>query len=164
MGATTNINAEGFGSVAFHSFPETMKWDAYSGDYGCSHSGHILASRTYLVDHPDFGWVCFGGNVQENVDGTIVVIPLDTVQRRVYVASMGLSVEFDAGVISSFEYDQAGRNLKINIARVDGESAVVATMLWEDTLGSGVKLVTKGLEEKLGGLAVSLPSVVQFSI
>ena len=31
MGALTNIDLEGFASVAFHSFPSTLKWDPYSG-------------------------------------------------------------------------------------------------------------------------------------
>jgi hypothetical protein len=34
MGALSNIDREGFASAAFHSFPSTLKWDAYSGDYG----------------------------------------------------------------------------------------------------------------------------------
>ncbi|KJX98622.1 hypothetical protein TI39_contig401g00004 [Zymoseptoria brevis] len=164
MGATTNVNAEGFASVAFHSFPDTMKWDAYSGDSGVSYSGHVLASRTFLVDHSDYGWVCFGGNVEESYDGKIHVRPLDTVQRRIYVASMGLAVEFDAGVISSFEYDPATRSVKIDLVRVEGQNGVVATMTWEDTLGSGVKLVTQGLKERLGGLAVAIPGEVEFAI
>ncbi|HQX83464.1 MAG TPA: DUF5695 domain-containing protein, partial [Vicinamibacterales bacterium] len=29
MGALTNIDQEGFASVAFHAFPESLKWDAY---------------------------------------------------------------------------------------------------------------------------------------
>jgi hypothetical protein len=32
MGAISNIDQEGFGSAAFHSFPSTLSWDAYSGD------------------------------------------------------------------------------------------------------------------------------------
>lgn len=163
MGATTNVNSDGFGSVAFHSFPDTMRWDDYSGDYGCSYLGHVLASRTYLVEHPDFGWISFGGNVEE-VDGKVVVTPLDTVQRRIYVASMGLAVEVDAGVIKSFTYDPATKSLTIDFERVEGEGATSARMVWEDTLGTGVKLSTQGLEERLGGLAVALPGSVEFAI
>jgi len=29
QGPLTNIDAEGFGSMAFHSYPDTMRWDAY---------------------------------------------------------------------------------------------------------------------------------------
>lgn len=163
MGATTNINAEGFGSVAFHSFPDTMKWDAYSGDYGCSFLGHVLASRTFLIDHPDFGWTSFGGNAEE-ADGKVVVQPLDTVQRRIYVAPLGLAVDFDAGVISSFSYDPVGKTLTVNLEKAEGESGTNAVMVWEDTIGSGVRLTTQGLEQRLGGSVVPLPGSVQFAM
>lgn len=165
MGAITNINQQGFGSVAFHSFPETMKWDAYSGDYGCSFLGHVLASRTNLVESPDFGWIGFGGEVEENGDGKVIVRPTDMVQRRVYVAAMGLSVEFDAGVIERFVYDPQGRRLRVEVGRVEGEGAVEARMIWEDTLGKGVRIVTtEGLEERGGGFQVGLPGVVEFAM
>lgn len=163
MGAITNINSEGFGSVAFHSIPETMKWDAYSGDYGCSFLGHILASRTYLVESPDFGWIGFGGEVEE-VDGMVIVKPSDMVQRRIYIAAMGLSVELDAGVIERFVYDPEEKGLRVEVGRVEGEDAVSARMVWEDTLGKGVRLVTEGLEERGGGLRVGLPGVVEFAM
>ena len=36
-GTLTNVDQGGFAAAAFHSFPETLAWDAYSGDYGQSH-------------------------------------------------------------------------------------------------------------------------------
>jgi hypothetical protein len=56
MGALTNIDREGFASVAFHSFPSTLKWDGYSGDYGPNFFGHAFNTATYVVNHPEFGW------------------------------------------------------------------------------------------------------------
>ncbi len=53
MGALTNIDREGFASVAFHSFPSTLKWDAYSGDYGPNFFGHALNTATYLITIPN---------------------------------------------------------------------------------------------------------------
>ena len=46
LGALTNIDQAGFASVAFHSFPSTLKWDAYSGDYGPNFFGHALNTAT----------------------------------------------------------------------------------------------------------------------
>ncbi|HEY0074853.1 MAG TPA: DUF5695 domain-containing protein, partial [Abditibacteriaceae bacterium] len=40
MGALTNIDQEGFASAAFHSFPGSLKWDPYSGDYAQNFFGH----------------------------------------------------------------------------------------------------------------------------
>ena len=45
MGALTNIDQEGFASAAFHSFPSTLKWDGYSGDYGPNFFGHAFKSN-----------------------------------------------------------------------------------------------------------------------
>src|SRR3546814_15206072 len=64
MGGITNIDQEGFSSAAFHAWPDMMKWDPYSGDYGMGFYGHAIASATYVVDHPTFGWLGFGGDVK----------------------------------------------------------------------------------------------------
>ena len=61
MGSLSNLGQDGFPSMAFHSFPDTMKWDAISGDYGLNFFGHAYNAATYLVNHPDFGWQSFGG-------------------------------------------------------------------------------------------------------
>jgi len=51
-------------------------------------------TATYVIDHPEFGWLSFGGNTR--VDGTWVKVqPLDSFRMRVYVAPRGLVV--DAG-------------------------------------------------------------------
>ena len=68
MGALTNIDQEGFASVAFHSFPQRLRWDAYTGDYGPNFLGHALNTGTYVVNHPEFGWQAFGGNVSTSGD------------------------------------------------------------------------------------------------
>jgi hypothetical protein len=100
MGALTNIDQEGFGSVAFHSFPSALKWDAYSGDYGPNFFGHAFNTATYIVNHPEFGWLAFGGNVK--VDGDWVrVQPLDSFRMRVYVAPLGLWLTLDAGTFEN---------------------------------------------------------------
>jgi hypothetical protein len=102
MGALTNIDSEGFASVAFHSFPSTLKWDAYSGDYGPNFFGHALNTATYLINHPDFGWQAFGGNVTSSGDW-LKVQPLDSFRMRVYIAPLGLWLTLDAGTFESVE-------------------------------------------------------------
>ena len=63
MGAITNIDQEGFASAAFHAFPDMLSFDPLSGDYGPNFFGHALNAATYVVNHPEFGWQAFGGNV-----------------------------------------------------------------------------------------------------
>src|SRR4030095_13348625 len=89
MGGLSNIDPEGFASAAFHSFPQNMRWDTYSGDYGPNFFGLAENAATYVMDHVEFGWLAFGGNLK--VDGGWVrVQPLDAFRQRVYVAPLGL--------------------------------------------------------------------------
>jgi hypothetical protein len=104
MGALTNIDQEGFASVAFHSFPNELRWDAYSGDYGPNFLGHALNTGTYLINHPEFGWQAFGGNVVTK--GTIVSVQVtDSFRQRVYIAPRGLFLTLDAGKFERVELD-----------------------------------------------------------
>lgn len=162
MGPTTNVRTDGSSANAFHSYPDTLRWDAYSGDYGPNFVGHVAGSCTYLVEHEDFGWLAFGGNLV--ADGnTVTVEPKDMVKRSIYVAALGLAMEVDRGVIKDFEYDASARSLVVNFDKVEG-GASTATMVYEDTISSGIRLATGGLKEQRGGYAVQLPGPVQFSI
>ncbi|HEU4933619.1 MAG TPA: DUF5695 domain-containing protein [Pyrinomonadaceae bacterium] len=112
MGALSNIDQEGFASVAFHSFPSTLKWDPYTGDYGPNFFGHAFNAATYVIKHPEFGWQSFGGNV--SVNGSWVnVKPLDSLRKRVYIAPLGLWLTLDAGT-----FEQVGINTRTNVVRV----------------------------------------------
>jgi hypothetical protein len=79
-----------------------LKWDAYSGDYGPNFFGHALNTATYLINHPDFGWQAFGGNVTSSGDW-LKVQPLDSFRMRVYIAPLGLWLTLDAGTFESVE-------------------------------------------------------------
>jgi hypothetical protein len=112
MGALTDIDQQGFASAAFHAFPDMLKFDPYSGDYGPNFFGHALNTATYIMDHPEFGWLAFGGNIK--TQGTTVnVTPLDSFRMRVYVASFGLWLTLDAG-----KFDAVEINSKTGVVRV----------------------------------------------
>ena len=112
MGALSNIDREGFASVAFHSFPSTLKWDPYSGDYGPNFFGHAFNTATYVIKHAEFGWQSFGGNIE--VRGNWVnVQPLDSFRKRVYIAPVGLWLTLDAGT-----FETIALNTKSNVVRV----------------------------------------------
>ena len=112
MGALSNIDQEGFASVAFHSFPSTLKWDPYTGDYGPNFFGHAFNVATYVINHPEFGWQSFGGNISVKGDW-INVQPLDSFRRRVYIASLGLWLTLDAGT-----FERVVVNTRSNVVRV----------------------------------------------
>lgn len=102
MGLLANIDQEGFLAPAFHAFPDMLRPDGISGDNGPSFFGHAFNTATYIVRHPEFGWLAFGGNLR--VDGDVVkVTPLDSARSRVYVASAGLWLTLDAGQFEKVE-------------------------------------------------------------
>jgi hypothetical protein len=115
MGALTNIDQEGFASVAFHSFPSTLKWDGYSGDYGPNFFGHAFNTATYIVNHPEFGWLAFGGNVKLE-DDWVTVKPLDSFRMRVYLAPVGLWLTLDAGRFDTVSLNTRTRAVRIGLS------------------------------------------------
>lgn len=115
MGALTDIDREGFLAPAFHSFPDMLKVDPLSGDNGPNFFGHAFNTATYIVHHPEFGWVTFGGN--SRVDGDVVkVTPLDSFRTRVYVASAGLWLTLDAGKFDEVEVDTKTAAVRIGLS------------------------------------------------
>jgi hypothetical protein len=121
MGALTNIDQEGFGSVAFHSFPSTLNWDGYSGDYGPNFFGHAFNTATYIVNHPEFGWVAFGGNMK--VAGNLIKVqPVDSFRQRVYVAPYGLWLTLDAGTFETVEVNPRTNLIRIGLSSRTAET------------------------------------------
>ena len=88
MGELSNIDQQGFGSAAFHSFPDKMAFDPLSGDYGSGFFGHAINTATYLTDDPELGWLVFGGNV-ETEKKSVTVTTLDSFRHRLYLAPSG---------------------------------------------------------------------------
>jgi hypothetical protein len=113
--ALTNIDQEGFASAAFHSYPDTLKWDGISGDYGMNFFGHSMNAATYVTDMPEFGWQAFGGNLRAK-GNSVTVMPLDSMRQRVYVAPLGLWLTLDAGTFSSIEIDKKTRAVRIGLS------------------------------------------------
>lgn len=123
MGELSNIDQNGFGSAAFHAFPDMLAGDPYSGDYGSGFWGFAVNTATYVVDDPDLGWLCFGGALQNN-RGTIDVTPLDDARSRIYLAPVGLWITLDAGHIRRVRFDPHTGIVRITL---DATSAITPT-------------------------------------
>jgi hypothetical protein len=115
MGGLSNIDQEGFASAAFHSLPQNMRWDTYSGDYGPNFFGVATNAATYLIQHPEFGWQAFGGNVRID-GGWIKLKPLDAFRRRVFIAPVGLWLELDAGTFDSVEFNSRTHAVRVGLS------------------------------------------------
>ncbi len=115
MGTITDIDQQGFLAPAFHAFPDTLKDDALSGDNGPNLFGHAWNTATYIVHHPEFGWVSFGGNTRVNGD-LVQVTPLDSFRMRVYVASTGAWLTLDAGQFQQIEVNARTGAIRVGLA------------------------------------------------
>ena len=118
MGALTDIDQEGFASAAFHAFPDMLKSDPLSGDYGPNFFGYAWNTATYVVNHPEFGWLGLGGNLEKEGD-IIKVKPLDSYRARVYLAPLGLWLSLDAGKFESVEINQKGSSVRVGLSAAD---------------------------------------------
>jgi hypothetical protein len=115
MGALTDIDQEGFASAAFHAFPDMLKPDPLSGDYGPNFFGHAWNTATYIVDSPQFGRLAFGGNIKI-ADDIVSVVPLDSYRTRVYLASRGLWLTLEAGRFENIEMNTKTGAVRVGLA------------------------------------------------
>jgi len=115
MAPLSNIDKDGFAAAAFHSDPSRMRWDTYSGDYGPNFFGHAVNTATYIIDHPDFGWLAFGGNVKAS-GNSVSVTPLDSFRRRVYIAPAGLWLTLDAGEFQGVEFNAKTKAVRLELS------------------------------------------------
>jgi len=159
----TNIDEGGFASAAFHSYPELLKWDPYSGDYGQGFLGMSLGQCAYIVHDEQFGDVAFGGDIDEerSNETTIVVAPKDAVRRRVFIAELGLKIEISAGVIEMVTYDRtmASVTLTVGSAAIDGALKAKSAVVWlkQNEMSEG-KFVVGDAENQRGGWVIDLAS------
>lgn len=125
MGGITNIDRDGFGSAAFHAWPDMMKWDALTGDYGMGFYGHVIAAATYLVDDPQFGWLAFGGEMRKT-GSSIYVEPRDGARRRLFIAPAGLWITLRAGRIASAAYEPTSGKVTLLLDKATATSSEAA--------------------------------------
>ena len=137
MGVLTDIDRDGFLSPAFHGFPDTLRSDPLSGDNGPNFFGHAWNTATYLVDHPEFGWLPFGGNARKE-GSTVHVTPLDSSRQRVYLASLGLWLTLDAGSFEQVDVDAKTGRVRLALAPATQFTSVALLRLEQPAKIAGV--------------------------
>jgi hypothetical protein len=68
------------------------------------------------VNHPEFGWVAFGGNVKVH-DGIVTLIPHDSFRSRIFIAPAGLWLTLDAGTFDALEFDSSTRTVRVGLSK-----------------------------------------------
>ena len=161
MGALTNIDQEGFASCAFHAFPDMLKFDPLTGDYGPNFFGHALNTATYIVDHPEFGWVAFGGNLAVQ-NGIVRTKPLDSFRNKIYLAPIGLWLALDAGQFSDIEFDSHTKRVRVGLAPSStGTTRALLRIEHPGKLSSGKEYeIGKSFPMERGAYAIPLASAI----
>ncbi|KAF2623398.1 hypothetical protein BU25DRAFT_414403 [Macroventuria anomochaeta] len=159
----TNIDEGGFASAAFHSFPELLKWDPFSGDYGQGFLGLALGQTVYIVKEDKLGVQAFGGDIDEthSTARSTVVAPKDAVRKRVFVADLGLKVEISAGAIKEIVYDEGAQKLSLTVVPAVSDSVLQAksAIVWLEQPGlDTVSFTVADAQQERGGFVVDLAS------
>lgn len=154
MGPISSVDREGFSSTAFHSWPDMMRPDPYSGDFGVGFFGHAYGAATYVVDDPTFGWLCFGGDIDTR-GGTIAVVPKDGARSRLFVAPAGRWIVLNAGKIARAVYDPKDRSVTLTLDPADAftpraDLSVETTAPRDGSVGGGVRGQARHLIVPLG--------------
>ncbi|KAJ7084747.1 hypothetical protein C8R43DRAFT_1051744 [Mycena crocata] len=161
-GPLSNIDQGGFAAASFHSFPDTLAWDAYSGDYGPNFSGLSMGSGTTIINHPDFGWQAFGGIVTSTSPAIQVQIR-DPVRRRVFIAPIAALLTLDAGALSTISYTPSTQTVVVTITpapdgAINAASAPNARLLVSQTAaisGVGVLKPTATFPMDAGAIVIT---------
>ena len=156
-GALSNIDEEGFPSAAFHSFPQNLRWDTYTGDYGPNFFGHAVNAATYVVNHPEFGWQAFGGNVS-TAGGWVTVKTLDSLRRRIYIAPLGLYLTLDRGAFESVSINPSTKAVRVVLAPATDITSSALLLIEQPAklAGVGTYRAEQALTAERGGVVVPL--------
>lgn len=157
-GPLSNINEEGFASASFHSWPDTLKWDALTGDYGPNFLAVVLGSATFVSDDSDIGLNAYGGVLEEFGD-RVVVQTRDPVRRKVFVGPLGVRFSLDSGIIQEFSYSKSSGVVSVTLSQLPSVPKAETAIMWIENTGSAQYTVkTPGLIEERKGWKVPLSS------
>jgi hypothetical protein len=159
MGVLTDIDRDGFLSPAFHSFPDMLRPDLLSGDNGPNFFGYAWNTGTYIFNHPEFGWLAFGGNLTRR-GSTVSVTPLDAAGQRLYIAPFGLWLTLDAGQFEKVDLNLQSGNVAITLAAATSFTHVALLRVEQSAKISGIGTYhpVETLKEIRGAWAVPLDS------
>lgn len=143
MGALANITQDGFGPAAFHSFPSTLEIDGYAGDYGCGFYGYAVNSGTYIINHPEFGWNAFSGNLRKE-NNWIKTEITSAGQNRVFIAPAHVFLTTVAGKMKQVDYNPKTEEISVH---VEGDTVVLGIEVPE---GKNIRIPAEVAKDERG--------------
>ncbi|KAI1151115.1 hypothetical protein F4825DRAFT_372278 [Nemania diffusa] len=139
-GPLSNINQDGFAAASFHSWPNTLKWDGYSGDYGPGFLGMALGSGTYVAQHKTFGLLAYGGTITSSAGASSVAVTTQgPVRRKVFIGPLNVLLTTDAGAIESFSYASDGSSISLTLTQISGGPSASSAVVWVETTSGSAK-------------------------
>ncbi len=167
MGAISGIDKDGFASAAFHSDPDRMSFDPYSGDYGPNFFGHAWTAATYLAHDSELGWLIFGGNLSHSGQ-KIVIEPRDAFRQRVYLAPLGLWLTLDSSQFERITLDPLTNKIEIQLAPADPYTSTALLRIEQPAAIAGIGKVAPDTTypQARGAFAIPLgsqPAIVSLS-
>ncbi|KAI5917011.1 hypothetical protein F4810DRAFT_718652 [Camillea tinctor] len=155
-GPLSNIHDDGFAAASFHSFPDTLRWDAYSGDYGPGFLGLALGSGTYVASHETFGLLAYGGVLEEEGDDGVRVRVTGPVARRIFIGPLGVEITADAAAFESFRYVRDSGLVEVTLVQPEGAPLAEAAVLWVEANDSAAAYNVSSPEVTEGKVVVQL--------
>jgi hypothetical protein len=151
LGSISNITKEGFAPAAFHAYPSTLKNDGITGDYGSGFFGYAVNTSSYILKHPEFGWLAFGGNL--NKTGNTINVKLTTAAKSsVYIAPAGLWITLDAGTIDEVDYNTSNGEIHLKLSKANEHTPNAVLRLAQPAKINGVGIyAVKGNPKKERG-------------
>ena len=128
----SNIHEDGCPSAAFHSYPETLRWDGYTGDYGPGFLGMVLNSGTYVSETDEVGLVAHGGILSTD-GGSVAVQPREPVKKRAFIGPLGVLISIDAGIIEEFSYDTGSQAISVTLSQLEGAPQADNIVVWTES-------------------------------
>jgi hypothetical protein len=139
LGSISNITQEGFAPAAFHAYPSTLKNDGLSGDFGSGFFGYAVNTSTYILNHKEFGWLSFGGNLSKS--GSWIKVKITTAaQSAVFIAPAGLWITLDAGKIREIAYNVNNGKIRLSLAPANVHTPDALIRLEQPVKISGTKI------------------------
>ncbi|KAI0202965.1 hypothetical protein F4808DRAFT_48662 [Astrocystis sublimbata] len=163
-GPLSNINQDGFAAASFHSWPDTLKWDGYSGDYGPGFLGMVLGSGTYVAQHNTLGLLAYGGTITSSDDeNSVHVTTHGPIRRRVFIGPLSVLITTDAGSIDSFGYTSDGSNVSLVLTQQSSSPSSSSAVVWVETTSGSVEYIVSSpaaTQTRLGWAVPLSPSAV----
>ena len=116
--------------------------------------GHAYAAATYLVKDSTFGWLAFGGNLQQQ-GASLSVVPKDGARARFFVAPAGVWIVLDAGKITSASYAPASGGIILTLDPADSTTSAARIVVNTTIAKSKHYAVLGGIAER-GAITIPL--------